>query len=169
MAITRRQFITRTGLAAAGSFLGPSLLRNPWVQQVLAQTIGDRYFIVVFLDGGNDGLNTVTPIANGTSGNLRAAYEAARNTGTGGLQLLASELAATAVGNDPNSNTPLALHPGLTGLKQLYDLGKVAVIQGCGYPDYSLSHDVSRHSWQSAIPGGAGVGWVGRYLAANYT
>jgi len=169
MAITRRQFITRTGLAAAGSFLGPSLFRNPWVQQVLAQTIGDRYFIVVFLDGGNDGLNTVTPIANGTSGNLRAAYEAARNTGTGGLQLSASELAATAIGNDPNSNTPLALHPGLIRLKHLYDLGKVAVIQGCGYPDYSLSHDVSRHSWQSAIPGGAGVGWVGRYLAANYT
>lgn len=168
MAITRRQFITRTGLAAAGSFLGPSLFRNPWVKQALAQTIGDRYFIVVFLDGGNDGLNTVTPIANGSSGNLRGAYQIARTAGVGGLQLSAAELAATAIDNDPNTGTPLALHPGFIGLKQLYNLGKVAVIQGCGYPEYSLSHDVSRHSWQSAIPGGTGNGWMGRYLAANY-
>lgn len=168
MAITRRQFIRRSGLAAAGSFLGPSLFRNPWVQQALAQTIGDRYFIVIFLDGGNDGLNTVTPIADGSSGNLRAAYQAARKTGAGGLRLSSTELAATAMGSDPNTGTPLALHPGLIGLKQLYDLGKVAVIQGCGYSDYSLSHEVSRRSWQSAIPGGTGAGWMGRYLAANY-
>ena len=50
-------------------------------------TIGDRYFVVIFLDGGNDGLNTVTPVANGTSGTLRTAYQAARSTGAGGLQL----------------------------------------------------------------------------------
>jgi uncharacterized protein (DUF1501 family) len=168
MAITRRQFITRTSLAAAGSFLGPSLFRNPWLQQALAQTIGDRYFVVVFLDGGNDGLNTVTPIANGISGNLRSAYQDARKTGAGGIQLSSAELAATAIGNDPISGTPLALHPGFIGLKTLYDFGKLAVIQGCGYPEYSLSHEVSRRSWQSAIPGGTGTGWVGRYLAANY-
>jgi uncharacterized protein (DUF1501 family) len=168
MPITRRQFIKHTGLVAAGSFLGPSLFRNPWVQQALAQTIGDRYFIVVSLDGGNDGLNTVTPIANGSSGTLRSAYQQARKTGTGGIQLLSSELAATAIGNDPQSGTPLALHPGFTGLKELYDVGRMAVIQGCGYPDYSLSHDVSRRSWQSGMPGGTGLGWVGRYLAANY-
>ena len=168
MAITRRQFIKRTGLAAAGSFIGPSLFRNPWLQQALAQTIGDRYFVVVFLDGGNDGLNTVTPIANGGTGNLRSAYQQARKSGVGGIQLSAAELAATAIGNDPSTGTPLALHPGLLGLKQLYDLNKVAVIQGCGYPDYSLSHDISRHSWQSGIPGGTGTGWMGRYLAANY-
>jgi uncharacterized protein (DUF1501 family) len=168
MAISRRQFIKRTGLVAAGSFLGPSLFRNPWVQQALAQTIGDRYFIVVFLDGGNDGLNTVTPIENGSSGNLRGAYQIARTTGTGGLQLSAAQLAATAIGNDPNTGTPLALHPGFTGFKTLYDSGKLAVIQGCGYPNYSLSHDESRHSWQTGIPLGTGTGWVGRYLAANY-
>src|SRR5215470_3859158 len=118
MAMTRRQFITRTGLAAAGSFLGPGLFRNRWVQEALATTIGDRYFVVVFLDGGNDGLNTVTPIANGTSGNLRTGYEAARKTGTGGIRLTSAELANTAIGNDPNTGTPLAFHPGLIGLKQ---------------------------------------------------
>ena len=64
MALTRRQFLARTGMATAGSFFGPGLA-NPFLRQALADTIGDRYLVVVFLDGGNDGLNTVTPIANG--------------------------------------------------------------------------------------------------------
>jgi uncharacterized protein (DUF1501 family) len=172
MALTRRQFITRTGLAAAGSFLGPSFFRNPFLRQALADTIGDRYFVVVFLSGGNDGLNTVTPVDNGSSGALRAAYEAARGTGAGGLQLASTDLAATLIGNDPHSATPLALHPGLVGLKALYDTGKVAVVQGCGYTSYNLSHELSRDAWQTGNPLGASGfsgGWMGRYLAANYT
>ena len=32
MAITRRQFIRRTGLATAGTLLGPSLFANPFVR-----------------------------------------------------------------------------------------------------------------------------------------
>lgn len=174
MAITRRQFITRTGLAAAGSFLGPSFLRTPWLQQALASTIGDRYFIVAFLDGGNDGLNTVTPADNG-SGTLRDDYEAARNTGAGGLQLPTSGQGALLIParpfSDPNTGAQLGLHPGLQGISTLYDLGKVAVIQGCGYPDYSLSHDTSRSAWQTSNPlaaAGYAGGWMGRYLAANY-
>lgn len=172
MALTRRQFLTRTGLAAAGSFLGPSFLRNPLLRRALADTIGNRYFVVVFLNGGNDGLNTVTPLADGSSGALRAAYEAARVSGTGGLQLSPSDLTATAIDNDPHTNTPLALHPGLVGLKALYDAGVVAVLQACGYPSYNLSHELSRQAWQTGNPlGVAGFsgGWMGRYLAANYT
>ena len=168
MALTRREFIRRTGVVAAGSLLGPGWMRHPLMQKALADTLGDRYFVVVFLDGGNDGLNTVVPIANGSTGALRTAYEAARKTGTGGLQLAAADLAATAIGTDPHTGTPLALHPGLSGIKQLYELGKVAVIQGCGYPSYSLSHDTSRKSWQTGLHGG-NTGWMGRYLAANYT
>jgi uncharacterized protein (DUF1501 family) len=171
MAITRRQFIKRTGAVAAGSFLGPGLFANPWIRKALADTIGDRYFVVIFLDGGNDGLNTVIPVTNG-GGSLRTAYEAARGTGRGGLRMTPGELAATLVDNDPNTGAQLAIHPGFTGLKNLYDLGKVAVIQGCGYPDYNLSHEQSRAIWQTANPLGlsglAGTGWMGRYLAANY-
>src|ERR1700675_2102267 len=125
MAITRRQFIRRTGLAAAGAYLGPSFFRNPLLRQALAANLDalDRYFVVIFLDGGNDGLNTVTPLADGTSGNLRAAYEAARTTGSGGLQLSASDLTPTVIGMDSNTKTPLALHPALAGLKHLWDVG----------------------------------------------
>src|SRR5690606_25939007 len=75
MAITRRRFLSRSGLVAAGSVLAPSLFAHPLVRRAFADTIGDRYFVVIYLDGGNDGLNTVSPIDDGSSFNLRAAYE----------------------------------------------------------------------------------------------
>jgi uncharacterized protein (DUF1501 family) len=175
MAITRRRFLTGSGLLAAGGILGPGLFAHPLVRQAFAETIGDRYFVILYLDGGNDGLNTVAPIDDGASGGLRTAYEQARTTGSGGLRLPASQLLGTPAGGapplvDPSSGTPLGLHPGLAGLHRLYAQSKVAVIQGCGYPDYSLSHDESRRIWERATPRGASLpgGWLGRYLAANY-
>ena len=70
MAITRRQFLKRSGAASAAALL----FTNPFVRRALADTIGDRYLVVLFLDGGNDGLNTVVPVDDG-GGSLRAAYE----------------------------------------------------------------------------------------------
>lgn len=166
MAITRRQFITRTGLATAGTLLGPNLFSNPFVRQAMADTIGNRYLVVMFLDGGNDGLNTVVPYASGA---LRTAYNGYRTN----INLSQGSLAGTTIGNDAQTGTQLALHPGFAELKALYDLGKVAVIQGCGYPEYSLSHEESRSIWQTANPLGyspySGTGWVGRHLAGEYT
>lgn len=174
MAITRRRFLSRSGLVAAGSVLAPSLFAHPLVRRAFADTIGDRYFVVIYLDGGNDGLNTVSPIDDGSSFNLRAAYEQARDTGAGGLRLSSSQLLGTPSGAPPlvdaSSGTPLGLHPGLAGLHRLYAEGKVAVIQGCGYPSYSLSHEEARAIWERAAPFGTSLpgGWLGRYLAANY-
>ncbi len=171
MTISRRQFIKRTGLASAGALLGPSFFRNPFLRQAFAANLDalDRYFVVIFLDGGNDGLNTVTPLADGSSGTLRTAYQAARST----LRLSVSDLTPGAIGTDFNTGTPLALHPGFIGLKHLWDLGALSVIQGCGDPTSLnlLSHEFSRNVWQTGNPAGdAGYlgGWVGRYLAANY-
>ncbi len=170
MAISRRSFLKGSGLAAAGSLVVPALLRNPFVRQAFAETIGDRYFISVYLDGGNDGFNTVIPVDDGGA-TLRAAYDVARVTGTDGINLTPAALAATLIGTDPGSGAQLALHPALTGFKQLYDLGKLAVIQGAGYPLPNLSHDTSRVAWESGmLPGqSTGTGWLGRYLAANYS
>ncbi len=165
MAITRRQFITRTGMATAGTLLGPRLFENPFVRQAMADTIGNRYLVVLFLDGGNDGLNTVVPYGSGT---LRTAYNSYRSN----LNLSQSVLSSHTIGTDPATGTQLAFHPGLAKLRQLYNANKVAVIQGCGYPDYSLSHEEARIIWQTANPGGvsslAGTGWVGRHLAGEY-
>lgn len=174
MAITRRQFIARTGMFAAGTFLGSGLLRNPLLRKALADVIDDRYFIVLLLDGGNDGLNTVTPYDDG-GGSLRADYDVARNTGAGGLRLLPGDLLIPSSGPpmvDPNTGAQLGFHPGLGGLNALYEQGDVAVIQGCGYPDFNLSHDVSSSIWETGDPLGSlggSNGWMGRYLlAAGY-
>lgn len=167
MSISRRQFLTRSGFVAAGGLLGRSLFGSVFAGSALAQTIGDRYFVVLFLDGGNDGLNTITPIANGAQGGIRAAYENARRSGSGGLRLASSALLDAGMVDAP-TGTPIGFHPGLAGLKNLYSLGKVAVIQGCGYPEPNLSHDESRRIWETARLYGGSAGWVGRYLAANY-
>jgi len=169
MAISRRSFLKGSGLAAASSLVAPALLGNPFVRQAFADTIGDRYFLMIYLGGGNDGVNTVIPVDNGGA-TMRAAYDAARTTGTGGINISPAALAGTLIGSDPGSGCQLAFHPALLGLKQLYDLGKVAVVQGCGYSRASLSHEESRVAWESGAPPsmGSGTGWVGRYLAANY-
>lgn len=176
MTLTRRDFLKRAGLVTAGSFLGPAFLRNPFLRQALADVIGDRYFVVLFLDGGNDGLNTVTPVSDG-SANLRQHYEAARNAGgSGGIRLTTQQLNNTPLGADPGTGAQLALHPAFRnattgGLHRLYQAGRVAVIQGVGYPEPNLSHEESRVKWETADPlgtTGLGTGWLGRYLAANY-
>ena len=181
MAISRRQFLKRTGVATAGALFGPSFFSNALVRSAMAATIGDRYFITLFLDGGNDGLNTVIPVANGTTGTLRTAYTTARLTGAGGLQLSTTDLGASTIGNDFKTGSSLALHPGFRGfqgaggitagdggLKTLYDAGNVAVIQGCGYPNYTLSHEESRAIWQTGNPSTAsGGGWVAKTLTAG--
>ncbi len=180
MALTRRQFITRSGLATAGLFIGPSLFRNPFLRRAMADQLDtlDRYFVVIFLSGGNDGLNTVVPLADNGASMLRSWYEQARSvpnsSNPGGLQLSPTDLQATQIGNDPNTGTPLALHPGLIGLAHLWSqYNSLAVIQGCGDPNSLnfLSHEFSRTVWQSGNPfqlSGYPGGWMGRYLAANY-
>jgi uncharacterized protein (DUF1501 family) len=61
----------------------------------------------------------------------------------------------------------IGLHPGLAGLKDLYDAGHVAVIQGVGYPNPNRSHFRSMDIWHTARPETFELsGWLGRYLDA---
>ncbi|MFP6684090.1 MAG: twin-arginine translocation signal domain-containing protein, partial [Polyangiaceae bacterium] len=77
MGISRRKFLAGSGLLGAGLATMP-IFGNPFVRRALAD-IGNRYLVVVFLDGGNDGLNTVTPIDDG-GGTLRQDYDAQRTS-----------------------------------------------------------------------------------------
>lgn len=162
MAISRRQFLQRAGIATAGGLFGPQLFRNPLLARALAETVGDRYFIVLFLDGGNDGLNTIVPV----TGPLRAPYEANRLTGAGGLRIV-NPLVPSNPFLDPNTGSQLGFHPGLAAIRDLYEQNMVAVLQGCGYPEYSLSHEQARAIWERGNRFGTGSnGWMGRYLEA---
>jgi uncharacterized protein (DUF1501 family) len=169
MAISRRQFMKRGGLVTAGGILVPNMFRNPLFSRALADVIGDRYFLSIFLDGGNDGLNTVTP---GEVGTLRGYYDQVRDfSGGGAVGLDIADLLKPTGFDDPNTGDQLGFHPGLGAFEQLYNAGKLAVIQGCGYPEPNLSHDVATTIWETGDPLGAqagGSGWAGRYLATQY-
>jgi len=179
MAITRRQFLKRAGVAAAGTVMAPSLFGSPLVRRAFADTIGDRYLVILFLNGGNDGLNTVIPIDD--SAGMLTDYNLARLGGGGGLRITPGQASVPSIVpcTDPGTGTALGFHPGfastipmLGGLSEMYDAGNVAVVQGTGYPDYSLSHESSRIIWQNANPAGlpsiASTGWAGRHLAQEY-
>jgi uncharacterized protein (DUF1501 family) len=171
MPMTRREFLKRAGIVTAGSVAMPGLFGGPFVRQAFADTIGDRYLVVLYLDGGNDGLNTVIPVDNAAG--LLNAYNANRLTGSGGIRITPGE--ASIPSNPftcPGTGTQLGLHPGLAPLTAMYEAGDVAVIQGTGYPDYSLSHEESSTVWETANPTGnaliAGTGWCGRHLDFEY-
>lgn len=165
MRITRRNFLRG---AAAGATFGPSLFGRSLVQQALASNIGNRFLVNIFLDGGIDGFNTIVPVDDG-GGSLRTAYDDHRHTGNGGLNLDPGVLLP--VGTDPNTGATLGFHPALAGLHHLHtSRGRVAIVQGCGYPEYSLSHEVSANIWHSGNPLGAPLagGWLGRNLERSY-
>jgi uncharacterized protein (DUF1501 family) len=60
---------------------------------------------------------------------------------------------------------PLGLHPRLTGLKQIFDRGRLAFVQRTGYENQSRSHFQGTDIWSTADPANSqGLGWIGRYL-----
>ena len=68
------------------------------------------------------------------------------------------------VGAD-SSKVALGLHPRLTGLKTIFDRGRLALIQRTGYPNQSRSHFQGTDIWSSADPSNPqNSGWLGRYL-----
>ena len=63
------------------------------------------------------------------------------------------------------AGSPLGLHPRLTGLRSLFDEGRVAFIQRVGYQNSSRSHFLGTDIWSTANPNAPqGPGWLGRYL-----
>ncbi len=135
---TAPMFLTRTALA----------LNNPWDQSLTAAaaTRSDGpILVVVQMGGGNDGLNTVVPFS-------RDEYYRARP------KLAVPQHSVLRV------NGELGFHPGLKPLKALFDDGRMAVVQGVGYPNPNRSHFRSMEIWHTADPNGNGprTGWLGR-------
>ena len=68
------------------------------------------------------------------------------------------------IGTD-SSGVELGLHPRLTGLKSIFDAGRLAIIQRTGYANQSRSHFTGFDIWGTASTlNTSGTGWLGRYL-----
>lgn len=150
MDLTRRDFLIKGSAALfIASIAGPLGLWE-WNQVQRGRASVNRpILVVVQMSGGNDGLNTVIPYANGVYYDSRPSL---------------------AIGQDEvlRIDSALGLHPSLNGLKQLYDRGKLAIVNGVGYPNPNRSHFRSMEIWQTAVPDkNADTGWLGRYLDAT--
>ena len=107
---------------------------------------GDRNLVIVQLSGGNDYMNTLVPYGNGLYYDSRP------------------EIAI-----DPESvikiDDQVGFRPGLEPIKRLWDEGKVAIINGIGYPKPNRSHFRSMDVWHTALAEEVGTeGWLGRAI-----
>lgn len=141
--MNRRKFLSRT---ATGAALGSA----PSFWQHVARAASERpgpdapILVVVELTGGNDGLNTVVPYRDDH-------YHRSRPT----LGIAARKVLKL----DDN----LGLHPAMTGLHKLWELGKLRVIANVGYPEPSRSHTRAMEIWQSGVLSPTPTtGWLGR-------
>ncbi len=106
----------------------------------------DRVLILLNLQGGNDGLNTVVPHGN------QRYYQLRPNLAIGPNDVL-------------RIDDQLGFNPMMKSFKAMYDKGEVAIVQGVGYPNPDLSHFRSTEIWQTASPDRyLHSGWLGRYL-----
>ena len=147
----RRDFLRGVaGLSVASSY--PLFLRRAAAAAMESaeksnDATGDRILVVLQLSGGNDGLSTVVPYADDD-------YHRARRTAR------IEEKDALKI------DERVGLHPALGGLKELYDRGEFAIVQGTSYPNPTRSHFLSMDVWHAADRDGArvGTGWLGRAL-----
>ena len=112
----------------------------------MASRTPQRALVVVQLSGGNDALNTVIPYTNGLY------YENRPQVNIAPEDVL------------PISDT-LGFNPSMGPIKQLWDEGKVAVINGIGYPHPNRSHFRSLDVWHTAESEHIGQeGWLGKVI-----
>ena len=111
----------------------------------------DRILIIIRLNGGNDGLNTIIP--RDQYANLTIQRQNVLIPETSVLPL----------------TTDVGLHPVMTGIQGLYNDGKLGIIQNVGYPEQNRSHFRSMDIWSSGlIDGPPTTGWLGRHLDHQY-
>jgi uncharacterized protein (DUF1501 family) len=147
MKVTRRQFVKGGMAAFTVTFAAPELLSD----LALAQGAHVRNLVVLYLSGGNDSLSMLAPYNDPFYASRRPM-----------LAVPAGQVLQ--IGTD-SSNVALGLHPRLTGLKQIFDQGRLALVQRTGYPNQSRSHFQGTDIWSTADPNNSsGLGWVGRYL-----
>jgi uncharacterized protein (DUF1501 family) len=141
--LNRRQFLAHSSLVAVGA-LAPQFLANT---ARAADDKKDTVLVVLEMNGGNDGLNTVIPYADDL-------YHKARPT----LRFTDKQVVKV--------DDHVGLHPGMRSLEPMLKEGKLAVVQGVGYPNPDRSHFESMDIWQLADPKRKlGNGWIGRSVA----
>ncbi|WP_417387086.1 DUF1501 domain-containing protein [Gimesia sp.] len=141
--LNRRSFLNQSSLLSLSPYI-PAFLSQ--TARAAAARKDDRILVVIQLDGGNDGLNTVIPYADEN-------YARYRNK----LRIDKQDIIRL--------NDSLGLHPGMKAAGELFDDNQLAIIPGVGYPNPNRSHFRSMEIWHSArlqSDAHTGQGWLGR-------
>ncbi len=152
--IDRRQFLRRTGAASVPLLTGlPGLQAGTSFLTNLLPPDSDRVLVLVQLNGGNDGLNTLIPTDQ-----------------MGALRSVRPNVGQAASGLKAITNR-LSFHSRMEGFQQLYNEGKMSIIQDVGYPNQNRSHFRSTDIWSTASDAVTELetGWLGRHLEVQYT
>jgi uncharacterized protein (DUF1501 family) len=154
--VTRRAFLRTSLLGAALSWTIPVFLERTFMtlnaqaaDSSLQTATGKDHPILVVLQlaGGNDGLNTIIPFQDDLY------YQSRPTLAVPKAQVLSID-------------GLIGFNPSLAPLKNLYDGGNLAIIQGVGYPNPNRSHFRSTEIWQTASDAQQNLtkGWIGRYF-----
>jgi uncharacterized protein (DUF1501 family) len=112
----------------------------------MASAQRQKALVVIQLSGGNDCLNTVVPYSDGLYYDFRPTVNIAP------AQVLPI-------------NDAFGFNPSMGAIKRLWDQGKVAIVNGIGYPHPDRSHFRSMDIWHTAEPEKIGKeGWLGRAI-----
>jgi uncharacterized protein (DUF1501 family) len=147
MTTSRREFL-KFSLLACGTTVPTFLARS--ASALAARGKDDskgRVLVVVQLDGGNDGLNTVVPYQDDVYRKSRPRLQQAQDR----LHKI---------------DDHIGLHQSLQGFSKLLESRHLAVVQSVGYPNPNRSHFESMAIWQSAQlkPAFETPGWLARGL-----
>ncbi len=148
--LNRRRFLQNASLVSLTSLV-PSFL--PRSLSAASDNAEGRILVVIQLDGGNDGLNTVIPFQNDDYIKARPA-----------LHIEEKDVLKL--------NETLGLNPGMKAAAELFESGRLAIVQGIGYPNPNRSHFESMAIWQHARVDAAqhdSIGWLGRACDAHRT
>lgn len=129
-------------------------LVSPLLHTVVRDKAPGRVLVLIQLSGGNDGLNTVIPLE------FYPAYQRARTN-----IAIPEDKVLRLEGFDGTG-----LNPAMPELQQLFNAGKVAIIQGVSYPQPNFSHFRATDIWLTGADAGQVLptGWAGRYLNEEY-
>ncbi len=153
---TRREFLRSTLVGGALSWTVPTFIARTFsslhadaANSAVAPVSGRDGTILVVLQmaGGNDGLNTIVPYANDY-------YFKARPR----ISIKSSKVLKL--------DDTLALHPSMSAFRELYQNGRLSIVNGVGYPNPNRSHFRSTEIWQTASDSNKAekYGWLGRYF-----
>jgi uncharacterized protein (DUF1501 family) len=161
----RRKFLKGLSLASIPFAIGGipiKLMGENSLTRMAKQSTNDRVLVILQMHGGNDGLNALIPVeAHDLYYSRRANIAIPAKNSLRKMIPLDSTLP---------SDAQVGLHPDMMGMKELYDHGKMCVVQGVSYKNNNGSHFRGR---DIGFMGGSfddyfSSGWVGRYLQQEF-